>query len=542
MLPEDRVVPSTLRYNLVWADQIVPNWVTAGQVEFAAKNYVGTQKIWAEQIAEFRNYNSNFLGLIYHLALGLNPESNLDCPNPKNNSSGFIGVVSPKGFVAEEPEHFKPWLMEKGIMIGSQRHEDMFQHYDELTYNNRVWHIDPYWLMNAENEDWQNYLNDQCIDWMRGNDNEGCFFDVSVETYATLYNPNQYNPSPTNFNWWQSPHKPYNFNGNMKSPSDFATWMNNLYLKYYQNIYRNFHRATADYLVIPNVDQMITTVYDPIWLDGDDNGETIDGAMVENFGGARGQDMYLTLERCISHITGRGKILIAQFNADTPKERLRRTAMYMLVKNENSFININPGIVGWYPEYEIDLGEQTNCPKTIDKISNASNLFERRFEFGRVICNTSDNPQTIEPLSWLPEAPGKEYIILTSGGGEVEADGITVKDTIEFIDFTEPIQLAASDCIMIKVKWGSPVEEKKYNYEIELYPNPVIDYIDIFFPEDTGQQTSIKIIDVLGNCMIVSGVNVESKKRIDVSNLSTGVYFVVVDFGKVRKVMKVLKN
>ena len=37
-LPGGKVLPSTKVYNLVWADQIVPQWVTPAQAAFAARN------------------------------------------------------------------------------------------------------------------------------------------------------------------------------------------------------------------------------------------------------------------------------------------------------------------------------------------------------------------------------------------------------------------------------------------------------------------------------------------------------------------------
>lgn len=144
--------------------------------------------------------------------------------------------------------------------------------------------------------------------------------------------------------------------------------MNNQYLKYYQDIYKQYHTALFDYLLIPNVDQMATGWYDPVWMDGSFGGETIDGAMMESFGNYTGSDMYLTLDRCVRHITGRGKILIAQWYDDSPKERYRRIGMYMLVKNENSFVNIATGNVNWYPEYEISLGEQSPVPNNLQSM------------------------------------------------------------------------------------------------------------------------------------------------------------------------------
>src|SRR5262249_44660279 len=145
----------------------------------------------------------------------------------------------------------------------------------------RVWHQDPYWLMNIENSDWTQYIGDETLDWMRGNQDEGCFFDVAVETNSSLYNPKKSDPPPHDFNWWQSPHGPSGYVGTIADYSNFDDWQNPRSLRYFQNIYRRFHTDSVDYLVLPNVDQMVTTVYDPTWLDGDASGETIDGAMME---------------------------------------------------------------------------------------------------------------------------------------------------------------------------------------------------------------------------------------------------------------------
>ncbi|MFC2131570.1 T9SS type A sorting domain-containing protein [Bacteroidota bacterium] len=526
MLPGDRFVPSTSRYNLVWADLIVPSWVTVGQVEFAAKNYVGTQKIWADQIAQFREHNPNFLGLIYHLAVGLNPEDNSECPDPKNNATGNIGVVSPAGYVPEWSTHFLPWLADKGIEVGSDRFESMFQHYDEFDADHRVWHKDPYWLMNMKNEDWSDYLIDQCNSWMEGNSDEGCFFDVSVEPYAYLYCPNQYAPEPVNFDWWKTPHKPYNSDESYDTPSDYAVKVNELYLKYYQKIYSSFHRATVDYLVIPNVDQMITTVYDPVWMDGDDNGETIDGAMIEGFGGATGQDMYLTLERTIHHITGRGKILIAQFNADTPEERYRRTAMYMLIKNENSFININPQEVGWYPEYEIDLGEQTDCPETLEELrvkdwgGEPGPIFKRDYEYGYILWNNDELYLKIKPTG--------EYYLKTSGGGEVNEQGIPLEYSIDIIKVHDSVWVAPSDCIILYDEEYVDVKEIEKNKAImTFYPNPANEFINVKI-NNYFREYEIRIYNALGNMQLTASINGSGKQRIDIRDLIQGVYFIQI--------------
>lgn len=460
-LPEGRYVPSTRRWNLVWADQLVPGWIGPARVQFAAKHYVGTQKIWSDQAGEYRSITPNFLAVIYHLAAGLNPARNSDCPDPKSNAGDdFIGVIAPRGYVSEYTEYFTPWLAGAGIAEGSERFESMFQHFDSLGTGHRVWHQDPYWLMNTDNADWRRYLGDIALAWMGGNQNEGCFFDVAVETNVSLYNPKSGDPAPWNFNWWEPPHAPLGYTGSTDDRREFADWMNARFLGYFQELYRRFHTSERDYLVIPNVDQMVTTVYDPLWTDGDENGETIDGAMMESFGGYRGTDMWLTLERAVRHITGRGKILIAQFYTSEPAERMRRTAMYMLIKNENSFINIlGSSGVEWYPEYEIDLGDQSPIPATLDAMRvggpGSASLFARRYEKGIVLCNTSDAPMTylLPPGTWLR--------VTTTGGGAVRDDGTPLPQSISFVPVDNSITVPPSDGIILTAAQAVDVDESE---------------------------------------------------------------------------------
>src|SRR5438552_12014581 len=83
-LPGGRFIPSTRRWNLVWADQLIPGNISQARLKFAAEHYVATQKIWSNQAAQFRAINPNFLIVAYHLAAGLNPLHNDDCPDPKS--------------------------------------------------------------------------------------------------------------------------------------------------------------------------------------------------------------------------------------------------------------------------------------------------------------------------------------------------------------------------------------------------------------------------------------------------------------------------
>jgi hypothetical protein len=531
-LPESRFVPSSSRYNLVWADQIVPQWITPGKVEFAALNYIGTQKIFSYQAEQFRKFNPNFLIVIYHLAAGLNPAQNKDCPDPKSQSGdNFIGVVAPKGFVSEYKEYLLPWLMNSAdIQVGSDRFESMFQHYDSMSPNHRVWHNDPYWLMNMENTDWIDYLASACLDWMEGNQNEGCFFDVSVETNVSLYNPKISNPAPGNFDWWSPPHFPYGYENTTPDRNKFAIWMNNNFRNYYRKIYKKFHTSNVDYLVLPNVDQMVTTIYDPVWMD-DVNGEkTIDGAMVENFGSYTGQDMYLTLERSFRHITNPGKIMIAQFGATTSSERIRRTGMYMLIKNRNSFINIiNTGQVEWYPEYEIDLGDQMLLPANFNDLriagSGWGSLWKRDYEKGIVLCNTSNSVINYD----LTDQGWRK--IVTSGGGDVSAEGKIAQQDIQFIDIGKSIAVNPSECTILlkpeKPDWVPGAES--WISQPSISPNPFSETTTITYYLEAPSYIELKVYNSIGEevALLLSDYQDRGSHSVilDGNNLSTGIYF-----------------
>lgn len=498
-LDSGRFVPSTRRWNLVWADQIIPNKITPARFRFAAEHYVATQKIWSNQAAQFRAINPNFLVIAYHLAAGLNPHSNSDCPDPKSNSSGIIGSVAPKGYVSEYATCFEPWLAASSIAELSARYEAMFQHYDQTDSAHRVWHQDPAWLMNISNSDYQQYIGDVTLDWMRGNANEGCFFDVAVETNSSLYNPKASDPSPVNFDWWAPPHAPAG-ESQLADRSAFASWMNQRYLACYQNVYKRFHTGDTNYLVIPNTDQMVTTVYDPTWTDGNASGETIDGAMMEGFGSYRGSDMWLTLDRAVRHLTGRGKILIAQFYNVDSTERLRRTAMYMLVKNENSFLNIlNADGVEWYPEYEIDLGDQSGLPSKLDSLrisgSASQSVWSRDYARGRVLCNTSDAAMDVD----VP-AVGQWAQVVTHGGGRVADDGTTQPQSITYLTVAGHITIPPSAGVIL-ARRDAPSEvgdRASAPFNVSISPGASPSAVQLHLTLATETDVQIFVVNLLG--------------------------------------------
>ncbi len=526
-LPVNRYVPSTKRYNLVWADELLG--LPAGKTRFVAQNYAASQKMTALQVAEYRAYNSNFLCVIYHLSNGINPHNDNDCPLP--HGTGAITSCTPSGWVSEWDDYFTPWLASAGIAKGDTRFERMFQHYAVVDSSHRVWHSDPQWTMCLEDTDWQKYVTDATINWITGEQDDGCFFDVCVETMVGgLYHPAAGDPAPHNFNWYLSPYGPAGYT--VASLADFSVWMNAQYLGYWQSIYKRYHTASADYLILPNVDQMITGWYDPAWMEGNAGGETIDGAMMENLGNATGSDMYLTLSRAVKHLTGKGKILIAQFYDSTQTERYRRTAMYMLVKNQNSFINIlAPGAPGWFPEYEIDLGDQGRLPSTLDSLrvsgSGSASLFRRDYQNGMILCNTSGSATNyaLAGTTWS--------VVNTSGGGSVADNGSIAQQSITFVPVSSQVLVPPSGCIILKNS-AAAIRSRLQNSADDpaLFSGPVNGWIKV------NRRGSIAIYNISGVLQFRKRIENEST-RFSVLGLAKGVYvfdFIGAGYKKITKI------
>jgi len=73
------------------------------------------------------------------------------------------------------------------------------------------------------------------------------------------------------------------------------------------------------------------------------------------------------------------------------------------------------------------------------------------------------------------------------------------------------------------------VEAKKYDTELVVYPNPVSDTLNIKIPNGKIIK-SFKIANILGETIYVKE-NISNQNAIDVSNLSSGVYILSVNFG-----------
>ena len=102
------------------------------------------------------------------------------------------------------------------------------------------------------------------------------------------------------------------------------------------------------------------------------------------------------------------------------------------------------------------------------------------------------------------------------------------------LDGTEPLtSLGGYDVLFLKISGLLPREENEETNEIEflsaisIYPNPAVESITISFNNITTSDDYIKIIDILGNEILVKNLDgiEETEINIDISSLAPGIYF-----------------
>lgn len=81
--------------------------------------------------------------------------------------------------------------------------------------------------------------------------------------------------------------------------------------------------------------------------------------------------------------------------------------------------------------------------------------------------------------------------------------------------------------------------------QIEVYPNPSVDYIVVNIKNSTLRDTSFELHSIIGNTIDVKAESIGGDKyRINVKNFNSGYYFVVVkdDFSQFKEAYKFLKK
>lgn len=77
--------------------------------------------------------------------------------------------------------------------------------------------------------------------------------------------------------------------------------------------------------------------------------------------------------------------------------------------------------------------------------------------------------------------------------------------------------------------------------KIKLYPNPANKYVILENPYATASEYSLELFDITGKT-VISLPNISPRHKLDLSNVKTGVYFIVFKNGESQHVKKLVKN
>jgi hypothetical protein len=79
---------------------------------------------------------------------------------------------------------------------------------------------------------------------------------------------------------------------------------------------------------------------------------------------------------------------------------------------------------------------------------------------------------------------------------------------------------------------------------LNVYPNPVRNFLNIDYNLEAGQSYELKVVNVLGKVVYSRNVSrLQAVERVDMTSLANGVYFVQITSGnKVHTTRKFLKN
>jgi hypothetical protein len=375
--------PNTSRGIHVFNDQLASN-MTDAQVAFAVANYDGTQKMTRDQADRLRAADPDFMILHYRLGHGLGYRA----INPPCQPTGaWLHVVEGDDWVQE-------WPGDAAVV------ESWFYHWPEVG-STRVLNCDWGWyLMELNNAGWRDYWHDEVLRQVQANDADGVFMDsLSVPNYlmADHYDPNLPDVDAAFEAAWAA------------RIENWLSWLQS--------------QPLGDYYLVPNVGEWITSRETTDY-------SAADGLMVEGFAIAADaspfalDDWRLQMNRTLAAV-GRNQALLLQTTAAGAQERMFALGSYLLVKGGRTYLNIELDLPPeWWPEYDIAIAAPIeSAGGDIANLYDAANqVYRRDFDNGFVLVNPT-NPWDGTGYTATVNLGGVYYLAVTSGGGEVPADG-----------------------------------------------------------------------------------------------------------------------
>src|SRR3989338_2699613 len=287
----------------VFADQLPVQEMNDAQIRFVSEHYVGTQKLYKNQIEKIRAYNPNFLMLHYRLA-----EAAGEVPAIAHDSEAD-GSVNANVFSGEEWDknlQQKDWFIRDIAGNRIKNSEWNWYPFDLARSNDLRNQIADYWASRVKKE-------------VVATDSDGVFAD----SYGILFGP-----------WFPDSAPKYAYDSNWNIDIDAAkSWLTNSLVPYSDRVWTSLKTANIPY--IPNCGQLITS-WDTI-----ENYTHSDGCMIEGFTGfetsiTNVDDWKLEMNNILS-LANKGKITIAQSDFIGVENFARRSFIvgsYLISKGE----------------------------------------------------------------------------------------------------------------------------------------------------------------------------------------------------------------
>jgi hypothetical protein len=350
----------------VLIDQL-PQYMTDEQVRFAARHYLGSQKLPLSLTKRLRKYNRNFVVLHYHL-----------------------------GIWQQQPNH---QFIIDGQRWGNDwdevaRHENWFWH-NERGERVRSSHDGKY-LMNIMEPTFQEYWKSSILKQLQAGAYQAVFLDSS---------------SVDSLQWEVS-----KVDSRLAGMSARGRTFPELGGRTWSKAYELFMKELTDSLerggfaALPNIGAQITT-----W-DNTDYFTTSSGAFMENAFMTRSAEDWKMAARRTIELIGREKIVLFQpyLKHDSDIEaRIYYLACYLLLKGEYSYIcYFARSHLSWYPEFNVQLGSPLQRIIRLEDIQVEDGLYRRKFVKGEVWVNPTGEPKRVR-------LDGSYWKVIPEGGGPV---------------------------------------------------------------------------------------------------------------------------
>jgi len=398
----ERGFPSTAARILVFNDQLATWSMSEAQYAFAARSYVGTQKVRRSEARHLRQYEPGFLVLHYRLgqALGHSYPQAGCAPG-----TDMLQIVEGDAWVQEWPgdaQVSESWFFHQG---GERVFSCSNGHY----------------LADLDDPGWRAWWSSEVTAQLAANEDDGIFADsYSVPNYFGACDWDPCLPAV--------------------DATFEAGWAAS------EHAFTDFIRgelAAGGWKWVPNLGAMITSRDPSDW-------SNVDGAMIEGFAEWGGgnyfdpSDWALQMNRILP-LAAAGKILIAQTYPDAGDvaERMFVLGSHLLVRGARSYVNLELGLEPeWFPEYGLYLGRATApLPATIDAFWDAGRgVYTRAFANGEVFVNPGATPRSFSLGGTFARAA-------PSGGGFVPDSGIA-PGTLGFVAVSG-LSLGANEAAVI---------------------------------------------------------------------------------------------